>query len=521
MRPALQSALALLLALLGVSAMIVVYLQLAIDTDFFFSSDALYLPALYDNVVVRGGRLAQWYLTPAPYFFPDWPLYFGLRWLAGGTFHAMAAMMAAQALALWLLTALAARRHAALPQALAAATLATVVVCQAAAAGYFPYAYIMLGSYHFGTFLLVLAGLLVLLRLRLVPLRPERPVARGVQAAEAGLALLVTLTMLSDRLYGLQFVLPSLGLLLLMRKRVPHWRRLCAALLAGCVAGVLLYKFKLLVPNSVSMPWKLAPARLGANLADLLAIFNTLRAQSAPLAWYCALYYAVLLTLAPGTLLDRGRWRLAGAEAAWLGMFSLAGTLGLLLVMALSSAPATTRYLIPALLLPLVLGPVLLAACWPRGAGARGYVPLTLGALLALWPLAGRVAASGPLRQAYYPETIACIDRALAQYDLRHGYAGYWDAGWLSVSSQRRPTVAPVKQDLTRLKWITTMDNFRERYDFALVAADGVVDNGDGGRPSRSTVTARHGAPRAEVACGPLRLLAYPGGGLALEGGVR
>lgn len=513
MRPALQSALALSLALLGVAGMTVLYLQLAIDTDFFFSSDALYLPALYDDVVERGGRLAQWYLTPAPYFFPDWPLYFGLRWLMGGTFHAMAAMMAAQASALWLLTALTARRHAAWPQALAAATLATVVVCQAAAAGYFPYAYIMLGSYHFGTFLLVLVGLLAL-----PPLLHPRQVTRG---AQAGLALLVALTMLSDRLYGLQFVLPSLGLLLLMRHRVPNWRRLCAALLAGCVAGVLLYKLKLLVPNSVGMPWKLAPARLGANLLDLLSLFNTLRAQAAPLAWYCALYYALLLTLAPGTLLGRGRWRLAGVEAAWLGMFSLAGTAGLLLVMALSSAPATTRYLIPALLLPLVLGPLLLGACWPRGAGAHGYLPLTLASLLALWPLAGRVAASGPLRQAYYPDTMACIDRVLAQYDLRHGYAGYWDAGWLSTNSQRRPTVAPVKQDLTRLKWITTMDNFRERYDFALVAADGVVDNSDGGRPSRSTVTARHGAPLAEVACGPLRVLAYPDHGLALQGGTR
>lgn len=518
MRPVMQSALALLLALLGVAGMTMLYLQLAVDTEFFFSSDALYLPALYDNVVEQGGRLKQWYLTPAPYFFPDWPLYFGLRWLAGGTYIAMAAMMAAQAAALWLLAALTARRYAAPPQALAAATLATVVACQAAAAGYFPYTYIMLGSYHFGTFLLVLAGLLALL-----PLLHARPVTRG---AQAGLALLVAVTVLSDRLYGLQFVLPALGLLLLMRDRVPNWRRLCAALLAGCVAGVLLYKFKLLVPNSVSMPWKLAPARLGANLLDLLSIFNTLRAQSAPLAWYCALYYALLLTLAPGTLLGRGRWRLADTEAAWLGMFSLCGTAGLLLVMAISSAPATTRYLIPALLLPLVLGPLLLAACWPRGAGAHGYLPLTLAALLALWPLAGRVAASGPLRHEYYPETIACIDRVLAQYDLRHGYAGYWDAGWLSMNSQRRPTVAPVKQDLTRLKWITTMDNFRERYDFALVAADGGdgangANVGDGGRPSRSVVTGRNGAPQAVVACGPLQVLAYPGGGLALDSGAR
>ncbi|WP_166106389.1 hypothetical protein [Duganella aceris] len=504
----MQSALAVLLALLGVAGMTVVYLQLAVDTEFFFSSDALYLPTLYDNVIEQGGRLKRWYLTPAPYFFPDWPLYFGLRWLAGTTFHAMAALMAVQALALWGLAALLARRAMAWTPALAGATLATVAVCAAAAGGAFPYAYVMLGSYHFGTFLLVLAGLLMLL-----PLLAERPVTRG---AQAGLALLVAVTVLSDRLYGLQFVLPSLGLLVLMRARVPHWRRLCAALLAGCVAGVLLYKFKLLVPNSVSMPWKLAPARLGVNLGDLLAMFDTLRAQCAPLAWYCALYYALLLTLAPGTLLNRGRWRLAGLEAAWLGMFSLCGTAGLLLVMAISSAPATTRYLIPAALLPLVLGPLLLAAQWPRRAAAHGYLPLTLAALLALWPLAGKVAASGPLRQAYYPETVACVDRVLALYSLQHGYGGYWDAGWLAMHSRQRPTVAPVKADLAPLKWITTLDNFRDNYDFALVAADAA----DGERPQPSLVTARSGAPQAAVTCGPLQVLAYPSGGLRLQGGA-
>ena len=44
-------------------------------------SDALYLPVLFDDLLRHGGRFADWFLTPAPYFFPDMPMYW-LAWLA-------------------------------------------------------------------------------------------------------------------------------------------------------------------------------------------------------------------------------------------------------------------------------------------------------------------------------------------------------------------------------------------------------------------------------------------------------
>lgn len=508
MKRVLQSALAVLLALLAVAGMTVIYLQQAVDPLMFFNADALYLPALYHDVVVRGNPFSQWYLTPAPYFFPDWPLYFAARALSGTTYHALAALMAVQALALWTLSALIARRYTSMPRALAIASAATAVVCFAASRAIYPFAYVMLGSYHFGTFLLVLAGVLLML--------PQLQRQRIAPATLAGLALLMAVAILSDRLYALQFLLPAIGVAILLRKDVPCWRRLSLALLAGCVAGVLLFKLKLLVANSVSMPWKLAPANAGVRLQELAEIFGTVNQQCAPLAWFCVLYYAVLLTLAPGTLLGKGRWRLTQPEAAWLGLFNLSATGGLLLVMVLSSAPATTRYLIPAALLPLVLGPVLMFAQW------RDSQPpvqeLVRSLLLGVAALAGAgmahtVSAGGALKTEYYPEQIACIDRVLAQYDAQHGFSGYWDAGWLAMNSHRLPTVAPVKPDLQPLKWITTMSNYRAGYDFALAAPG----QSDGDRPAQATVIARIGAPQAVASCGAINVLIYPRGSARLQ----
>jgi hypothetical protein len=45
----------------------------------FFGNDMLYLPALYKDIFVDGLPVSGWRLTPAPYFFPDMPIYFLLH----------------------------------------------------------------------------------------------------------------------------------------------------------------------------------------------------------------------------------------------------------------------------------------------------------------------------------------------------------------------------------------------------------------------------------------------------------
>lgn len=495
-----------LLALLAAACLALVYLKQGLAPPLFFNSDASYLPALYRDLFEHGGRLGAWYLTPAPYFFPDWPLYFGLRWLTGGVYPALAAVMAVQVLLMWGLASLLVRHFTTTANALAAAALATMAICLAAVNGVFPYTYVMLASYHFGTFLVALASLALMPPL----LRRTAPVARGTLA---GLGLLTALTVLSDRLYLMQFALPALALLVLMRGRVPQWRPLALALLAGCAAGVLLYKWKLLVPNAVGMPWHMSPRSAGANLQALAGIAAAVARRYPLLALCCALYYASLLALAPGTLLRRG-WRLHETGAAWTQMLALAGGAGLLLVLTLSRDGPTDRYLIPAFLLPLLLGPALawsLAAQW-RGEAVRrrGGWPLLLGAALLVWPLSQVVSRSGPLQREYYPDDLACADRVFAQYDLRHGYAGYWDAAWVAMNSRRKPVVAVAGIDLREHRWITSAGNYLPRYDFALVASDAADIN----RPSAAVVAERNGPPLAVAQCGLLRILVYPRDGL-------
>lgn len=501
---AVQSIAAALLAALAAVCLALMYMKQGITASLFFNSDASYLAALYYDLFERGGRLSAWFLTPAPYFFPDWPLYFGMRWLSGAVYPALAGVMALQALLMWGLSALLLRRFTRTSNALAAAALGTVVICLPAVNGVFPYLYVMLASYHFGAMLALLGGAALLLP------RLDRPATRGQLAA---VLALTTLMVLSDRLYALQFVLPALALLVLLRARLSNWRPLALVLLAGCMAGVALYKWKLLVAHGVSMPWHLTARLAAANLRALADISAVVWQHYPLLALYSTGYYALLVVLAPGTLLNRG-WRLRDSHAAWLFMLNLASSAGLLLAMTLSDRAPTDRYLIPAFLLPVLLGPALgwsLAAQW-RGEQVRRHGGLTLllgGALLA-WPLCQAVGRAGPVQHEYYPAEIACADRVFAQYDLRRGYAGYWDAAWVAMASQRKPVIALAAIDLREHHWITTAGNYQPRYDFALVT----TDPADLDRPQAAVVIARNGPPQAVVHCGALNILVYPRDGV-------
>ena len=61
--------LALALACIAVQYRVGIAMQAAA-----FTSDGMYLPVLCADLFEHGGRIWDWYLTPAPYFFPDYAI---------------------------------------------------------------------------------------------------------------------------------------------------------------------------------------------------------------------------------------------------------------------------------------------------------------------------------------------------------------------------------------------------------------------------------------------------------------
>ncbi len=65
------------------------------------NSDLLYLPTLFSDLISKRGRISDWFLTPAPYFFPDYLVivvlflahYLGQRFFAVGTVVSLLAVL--------------------------------------------------------------------------------------------------------------------------------------------------------------------------------------------------------------------------------------------------------------------------------------------------------------------------------------------------------------------------------------------------------------------------------------------
>lgn len=72
---------------LGTQLMFIIVFFTQLNADelltFCYNTDYLYLPSLFQDVVIEGGDIQSWYLTPSPYFFPDMLLYFIIYPLVG------------------------------------------------------------------------------------------------------------------------------------------------------------------------------------------------------------------------------------------------------------------------------------------------------------------------------------------------------------------------------------------------------------------------------------------------------
>ncbi|NGZ86546.1 hypothetical protein [Duganella aceris] len=474
------------------------YLQLKGDLALLFHSDTDFLPALYRDLVEQGGKLSHWNLTPAPSFFPDWPLFFLANYVGGDFFHALPLFFVLQGLLLFLLSLALLRRGMATHQAMVAAGWACVLLFSWAMDGMVPYNYFYLSGFHCGVFLLLL------LSLRLLDQDHGHDRARRVHWPLALVALLATV---SDRLYLLQFALPALATLWLLDRRGGRpWKAACAAIVLGALAGILLYKVKWLVAHPLRLPWGVSPAALAQNLPALAQMLGESWRESRAGTLGLAAYYTALTLLLPGTLLGRG-WRIADPAAARLALFSWLSAAACLAATLVSTNLFTVRYFIPAYVLPLLAGPALLYLLLPE----RRRVWLTLALLAAtVWPTQAMLRPAlrdvALVQPAYYPPEVACMDQVIAHYGLRHGVASYWDAKRVGMLSRHRPQIAPYDQQLRAFHWITSEKVFRANYDFALVRhAEGL---------DLDTLIRLNGTPAARVDCGIFEVAVFPGGGL-------
>lgn len=462
-----------------------------------FNADALYLPVLFQDLFERGGQLSDWFLTPAPYFFPDYLLYLG-AYAAGSDIYWQILVYALLQIICTLIALLYVAKGVADQDRGVAAVLMTVVLVWMSLHAGEPFVELLANAFHFGAFLSTLAFLALWLRM-------DRQGHGGHdRAALIGMCVITYLTALSDNLFLVQAVAPFIATqLLLHRREQPLRGRLTESFAVLAAAGLGSLSYKLVVAHNTRVPAGIGIGKFGANAHDLLQILHTLFLQF-PFLGVLVVAHMVLGIAGALTYALKGKFMNLPRPLLLLWSFSVASqaatVFALLFVTLLPVAP---RYLIPVLFWPLIIG-VLVARHLLRQ--HFYWAGVAVAALLSSMLLFDGIRSSPATPvQAYYPEQIACIDRALGATGLRNGIAQYWDAKYVQAFSQHRLALAQHDYDLHETRWITSERYFRPAYDFAIISEDAEKTSS---LPAH-LIVATNGEPAQSVACGNRTVLLF------------
>jgi hypothetical protein len=466
---------------------------------YLYNSDALYLPTLFSDMLLHGGRIADWYLTPAPYFFPDYVLYL-LAFSLGGDIYTSILLfgliqISVLFLALnYLLEAFLEGRQFLL------SSVATTLLVWLSVNGGVPFVFLLASGFHFSVVIaaVVLAGLW----LRICD-ADDLSTARWLLAAACLLSFLLAL---SDDLFLVQVLVPFIGALVVfgLCTREVVARR-CIAAIGPAVFGLL---GSLSYPYVVANPTRYRPAidlpGVPAKALETWSVFADVVARCPPVG-VMLVAYAALVVWTLRAAIGRRPGDQVPIEVVWLIVFSLLSSASAVLVVLISGGIAvTSRYYIPAFVWPVIVGVVLV------GTAAR-HRAAQFSALIASLAVVSLVAGAWSRQQekglasSHYPDEIACIDRALEAVGLRNGIAGYWDAKHIQAFSRRNITLAQYTERLDEFRWITSGATFRPSYDFAIIKENEPSTE----KIPRQTLIAAAGAPEDEVACGERILLVY------------
>ena len=454
-------------------------------------TDALNIPTVVDNVLAHGGSLSHWYLSPAPYLFPDALVHAVIQPFTSDTYARLAVFAAVQIAALFaMLWWLAVRTLRQRPLAIAVAITGNLVFTALLRGG--PFNQVMTAGFHYGAFLISIA-------VAVLALSTQR------RSNWVVIAILCFLTSLSDNIFIIQTAVP-LAITLLLVALFDSEHRRHRIISAGTVAvssvlGSLMYD--VFITHETRYPIQFTSEKFRSNAHAVKLILRNFASNHEPIA-AAAILSIVISIFYVVRLMKRIRRTTPIAMVSIFAAGSVVSTcIGLVLA---TTNEMTIRYFIPVFTWPLIVCGLIIF----NTDMLREKVPVlvaTITAIVLCLNTSTLVDTHG-IERDYYPTDVACIDNALPNLGQLHGMSNYWDAKYIQSFSKRDITVAQYWDNLTPMKWITTDDYYHSSYDFAVVSTSMPPQF----TLSRELLTEKFGEPTSSVTCGSRIVLVFQRG---------
>ncbi|AZP11736.1 hypothetical protein [Undibacterium parvum] len=464
-----------------------------------FNSDAVFLPLLFQNLFDFGGNIRDWYLTPAPYFFPDYLVFLVSHYVGENIYSRIVIFAIIQTSIMFVFTYLISRQLEK-KSALFTSTLVTILMTWLSLNAGEPFILMLFSAFHFGAFISSMIFILLLLLYPKCKTNSHRALILSIQS------ILTFLSSLSDTLFVVQTLIPVFFSVLLINiifheKQFRNYLPATIPLPFG-ILGLVLYPN--LIEHNTRYSIVIGIEKIDVNFSTILSIFNQVIVKT-PFFGVAFIFYLAFSVLCFMYLLKKRFLFNISKQLIQIIIFVFFSILSMLFVALLvtNQAQLPPRYYIATFIWPIIIGTIV-CAYMLKNKFFYFYCSISIVISVYLCLNALSIARNNEVSDDFYPKDISCLDRAISEENLSNGIAQYWDAKYIQAFSKSGVTLAQYWDDLNEMRWITSKTFFKNNYDFAIVSKDAKLF-----KKSIEQINIVIGVPQKTITCGNRDLLIY------------
>ena len=473
------------------------YFSHQIDMYWMFNSDVALIPAMYKDLIINNGNYSLWHLPAAPYLFPDVFLFFCAIVLSTSYYVAAWLFFTFQIIlilyAVYLINQLFFSKLDSLKLSTIVVALLFIIPTLASQLIYF-------SVFHVGEFIVSLFSIYFVMKIIVTK--------ENDYLSYVFLILLSALTLMSDTLYLLHFILPTLiaiSLLFILKKI--KFKKALLILLAICLSvfiSYLLYKLFIINPNKpkISLQASDFAAKFSSLYAILLVSFKKHTISTILIVF---VYIASLVFIIVNNKVSKI------SIYKFIIFYLLAMFLGNILAAILLENNIAYRYMIPLFLLPIITLPLILNILTNnKVARAKNSLSVILFVLIGLFSYKSYdIFTHSKIQSEFYPEEVKCFDDFIDETHSKFGVSGYWMVKKLFILSKHDDvTIGQILFDLNPYKWVSTDNWYQDNYNFFIIHHSASVVH----RLDVKIISEKVGEPDKIYNCPKIDILYYKNG---------
>lgn len=473
-----------------------------------FDADAIQTPALFADIMQRGGSFFDWSIAPALAVIPEYGM-FAVAYLIGGNYFGRVLAYALIQIVVFWAALYGVAWAGGFRRPLVAASLVVSVMGLLSMLKIMNFWQLVQSAFHFGGFILQLVTLALILLVWRGRGRPTRSTGFLV----AGIALVTLIGSLNDALFVVQLAAPVCAIVVtgVLLRRIPWARGLSFAALVA-VASIVGWKlYARVFPHPVASAGRVDVAGVTDDIGEFARDWGGALARSPIPGVLIGL--AVVLGITAAVLLfsrRNPRW-MRETTLQSLAVFGLLSGVFPLVAAFVSDAGVSPRYAMPLFYWPIIVIALLVTQLRWRGTlGPAIATSVACAASLVSVGLASHDIASSGLRAENYPATVECLDAVATKHNVSHAIGTYRVAKPTQELSRTGLTVTTITPDLEARHWVSSAKNVFTAYD-AFIDQKSQPDE-----ELREKLVERFGEPLRTVTCKTATIALWQPGSLTL-----